>query len=76
LLIPLGIVAMVIPPLAPVALWVAEFQNWVVEGVASWRYSHFEYTPPVWAMYVAYALFVVVTLAFVAQKRVKGNERG
>ena len=75
LLIPLGIVAMVIPPLAPVALWVAEFQNWVVEGVASWQYSHFEYTPPVWAMYVAYALFVVVTLAFVAQKRVKGNER-
>ena len=68
--------ALAIPFLAPIALWVAEFQNRVVEGVASWQYSHFEYTLPAWAMYAIYLLFAVVTLAFVVQKRAKEGERG
>ena len=76
IIITFGIMALALPFLAPIALWVAEFQNRVVEGVASWQYSHFEYTLPAWAMYAIYLLFAVVTLAFVAQKRAKEGERG
>ncbi|MBO7221036.1 MAG: ComEC/Rec2 family competence protein [Alistipes sp.] len=57
-----GVISLIIPPVAVVAEWAAEWQNHIVEWGASLRYGHFDLELSDWAMWGAILLFTVVTI--------------
>jgi competence protein ComEC len=59
-----GIIAFAFPAFGAVAVWCAEWQNRVVEWAASLPYSHFDFTLPEWAVWLAYAVMATVSTLF------------
>lgn len=59
-----GILTFAIPRLGAIAVWCAEWQNRTVEWAASLPYGHFSITLPEWAVWLAYAVMVMVTFLF------------
>lgn len=59
-----GILTFAIPRLGAIAVWCAEWQNRAVEWAASLPYGHFSITLPEWAVWLAYAVMVMVTFLF------------
>ena len=65
-----GMVSLLLPAAAPLALAFAEWQNRVVVWAAELPYSHFDYNVSEGAMWSIYALFAVVSLIiFVIQRK-------
>ena len=65
-----GMVSLLLPAAAPLALAFAEWQNRVVVWAAGLPYSHFDYNVSEGAMWSIYALFAVVSLIiFVIQRK-------
>lgn len=66
-----GMVSLLLPAAAPLALAFAEWQNRVVVWAAELPYSHFDYNVSEGAMWSIYALFAVVSLIFFVIQRKK-----
>lgn len=58
-----GIIALLFPPLATMAEWVASLQNSIVIWAANLPYGHYEVSVSEGAMWGIYILFMMVTLA-------------
>ena len=59
-----GIVTFAIPPFGAIAEWCAKWQNSAVEWAASLPYSHFDFTLPEWAVWLAYTVMATVSTLF------------
>ncbi len=57
-----GVLSLALPFIAPLAEYVAEWQNRIVAWAASLPYGHFDISMPEGAMWGLYALFTIVTL--------------